>query len=122
MRKKILFLLSVAVLVVAASILFVPSTSHAIVINNVTVTVGNLTACITGCANNIWSSAAGTSVTPGGAISSLVLTQTAGFNFDTSDANAQGFCNGGCTTTLNINGAAIPLSGGQATVLANNNG
>ena len=120
--KKILFWLSTAAFVIGISVFVTPSTSHALVINNVTVTVGNLTACITGCANNIWSSAAGTNVTPpGGAITSLVLTQTAGFNFDTSDANAVGHCNGGCTTTLNINGVAIPLSGGQANVLANNN-
>jgi hypothetical protein len=119
--KKILFWLSTVAFVIGISIFAAPSTSHALVINNVTVTVGNLTACITGCANNIWSSAAGTNVTSGGAISSLVLTQNGAFNFDTSDANAQGHCSGGCLTTLNINGVAIPLSGGQANQLANNN-
>ena len=121
--KKILFLLSAATLAIAISIFAAPSTSHAIIINNVTVTVGNITRCITGCGtgNDIWSSAAGTNVTTGGAVQHLVLTSTAGFNFDSSDANAQGFCNGGCATTLNINGTPIPLSGGQANQLANNN-
>src|ERR1700740_1148972 len=104
--KKILFWLSTAAFVIGISVFVTPSTSHALVINNVTVTVGNITRCITGCASNIWSSAAGTNVTPGGAISALVLTQTAGFNFDTSDANAQAHCDATspCTTTLNING------------------
>jgi hypothetical protein len=121
--KRILFLLSVVAFVMAISIFTVPSTSHALVLNNVTVTVGNITRCITGCASNIWSSAAGTNITPGGPISAVVLTQTAGFNFDTSDANAQGHCDATspCTTTLNINGVAIPLTGGQANQLANNN-
>jgi hypothetical protein len=124
--KKLLFWLSTAAFVIGISIFAAPSTSHAIIINNVTVTVGNITRCITGCGagNDIWSSAAGTNVTPGGAISALVLTQTAGFNFDTSDANAQGHCDATspCTTTLNINGNLIPLSGAQANRLADNNG
>ena len=125
--RKILFWLSAAVLGIAISIFAAPSTSHAIIINNVTVTVGNLTACITGCGagNNIWSSAAGTDVTSGGAIQHLVLTQTTGFNFDTSEGIGGANPNCGsptpCTTTLSINGVNIPLSGSKANVLANNN-
>jgi hypothetical protein len=123
MRKKILFLVSMAAFVFGISIFAAPSTSHAIVINNVTVTVGGLTACISGCgAGSIWGAAAGTDVTATGAIRSLVLTQTAGFNFDTSEGNAPNCAPATpCTTTLNINGTAIPLSGPQANILANNN-
>lgn len=123
--RKILFWLSVTVFVLGISIFVTPTTSQAIVINNVTVTVGNLTVCISGCANNIWSSAAGTNVTSGGAIQSLVLTQTAGFNFDSSEGIGGATPNCGaptpCTTTLTINGVAIALSGANANVLANNN-
>ena len=123
--KKILFWLSTAAFVIGISVFVTPSTSHATVINNVSVTVGNLTACITGCVNNIWSTAAGTNVTPGGAISSLVLTQTAGFNFDSSEgiggANPSCGTPTACVTTLSINGVSITLSGPQTNALANFN-
>jgi hypothetical protein len=127
MRKRILLLVSIAAFAIGVSIFAAPSTSHAIVINNVTVTVGNLTRCITGCGagNDIWASAAGTNVTATGAIQKLVLTQTAGFNWDSSEGIGGANPNCGsptpCTTTLNINGIAIVLSGPQANVLANNN-
>jgi hypothetical protein len=122
--RKISFALSIAALLVGISIFVASSTSHATVINNVTVTVGNLTACITGCGagNNLWASAAGTDVTATGATRALILTQTAGFNFDTSEGRAPNCAPATpCTTTLNINGVAIALSGAQANILANNN-
>ncbi len=124
--KKILFWLSTAVFVIGISVFVTPSTSHATVINNVSVTVGNQTTCITGCASNIWSTAAGTNVTSGGPITSLVLTQTAGFNFDSSEGIGGATPNCGnptaCATTLSINGVSITLSGPQTNALANFNG
>ena len=123
--KRILFWLSIGVFVIGISTFITPSTSHAIIINNVTVTVGNLTACISGCGagNNIWASAAGTNLSAPG--QALVLTQTAGFNFDTSEGIGGANPNCGsptpCVTTLNINGTAIPLSGPQQNALANFN-
>ena len=64
-----------------------PSVSQAATITNVTVTLGGVTWCAFSCTNNIWGAgftAAGGSITITGA-QSLILTQTAGFNFDTSD-------------------------------------
>src|ERR1051325_8701013 len=126
------------VLFTALCILLVPATSEAVstTINNVTVTVGGVTWCITGCSTSptgnsgagaIWSTAAGTVITspdsPGN--HTLILTQTPNiggngnvFNFDTSDRDgtAIGTCSSSlpCSTVLSINGTSIPLSGGQA--------
>jgi len=118
-------------LLAALSILAYPGTSSAasITINNVSVTVGATNGCISGCTNptnNIWSTAAGTTLFSSdvSGLHSLVLTQTSTstFNFDTSDNNGLN-CSptSPCTTTLSINGLVIPLSGPQANVLANNN-
>ena len=115
------------------------SEASSVIINNVSVTVGGINWCITGCVANpaatygsgpIWSSAAGTTLTsfdqPGN--HTLILTQTPNvgtngntFNFDTSDRGGAGQCTPGnpCTTSLTINGVTIPLSGGQANALAN---
>jgi len=106
-----------------------PTASNATstVISNVTVTVRATTWCILGCANNIWSSVSGgttlTSPDTAGPNKALVLTQTSGFNFDSSEPGNVP-CNAGnpCTTTLNINGVPIALSGGQVNALANFNG
>jgi hypothetical protein len=89
--------------------------------------VGGITWCITGCTNNIWASAAGSTIVSSDVAvgnTSLVLTQTGAspFNFDSSERGgfAPGLCNSTnpCATTLNINGTAIPLSGGQVNALA----
>jgi hypothetical protein len=135
----------VHVLFTALCIFIIPATSEAVStpINNVMVTVGGVTWCITGCssaptgnsgAGAIWSTAAGTVITspdsPGN--HTLILTQTPNiggngdvFNFDTSDRDgtAIGTCSPSlpCLTVLSINGTSIPLSGGQANALANFN-
>jgi len=124
-----LTLVLAAAFIMGISILAVPETSHAvsITINNVTVTVGSVNGCISGCSNptnNIWASAAGTVLTSPdvSGTHSLVLTQTAGFNFDTSDNNGLNCSSSApCATTLSINGVVIPLSGPNATALANFN-
>ena len=120
MRTRILGLISIALLFLGVSLLAVPVRSDAVVITNVTVTetqgADSFTWCIAGCAAPIWASGAGTNVLAG---QSLVLTQTAGFNFDTSDGptGRTGCATAGstpCTVTLNVNGTAIPLAANNA--------
>jgi len=134
MRRKILFLMLVSVLVIGISLFATASNSHAtaVTITNVTVTVGGIPWCIVGCATPIWGAAAGTplvssDVAVGNKV--LILTQTSGFNFDSSErggvgANSGVLCNGAnpCATTLNINGTNIVLSGANLNALANFNG
>jgi hypothetical protein len=116
---------------------FAPATSEATstAITNVIVTSQQgadvQTWCIAGCvdadAGPLWAGAAGTVVnspTQGGAIKALVLAQTGGFNFDTSEHTNGGnivVCNVGttCTMTLSVNGVNIPLA--LANVLNNFN-
>jgi hypothetical protein len=105
-----------------------PATSEATstAINNVVVTSQQgadiQSWCIAGCVDAdggpLWAGAAGTVVnspTQGGAIKALVLTQTGGFNFDSSEHTAGGvstICGvgGPCTFTLSVNGVNIPLA------------
>ncbi|HEY7163529.1 MAG TPA: PEP-CTERM sorting domain-containing protein [Candidatus Binatia bacterium] len=119
MKQRIFFLISIAAFVIGISTFTAPDPSYATstTINNVSVTVGGVTWCVTGCTNNIWASAAGSQIVSSDVSSgntSLVLTQTSSFNFDSSDRNglAPGPCNSTnpCTTSININGVAIPLS------------
>jgi len=119
MRTRVWGLISIALLFLGVSLLTVPVRSEAVVINNVTVTetqgADSFTWCIAGCGAPIWATGAGTNVLAG---QSLVLTQTAGFNFDTSDGpTGRTGCDtpgSPCTVTLNINGTAIPLTGNNA--------
>jgi len=119
MKTRIWGLISIALLFLGVSLLAVPVRSDAVVINNVTVTetqgANSFTWCIAGCANNIWAAGGGTNLLPG---QSLVLTQTTGFNFDTSDGptGTTGCATPGspCTVTLNVNGTAIALAGNNA--------
>jgi hypothetical protein len=136
MRRKILFLVSVAALAIGVSLFAVPSTSQAtsVVISNVTVTVGGIPWCISGCATPIWGGnpllpTTLTSTDVAGPNKVLILTQTSGFNFDSSErggvgANSGVLCNSTnpCATTLNINGTNIVLSGANLNALANFNG
>jgi len=101
-------------------LLAVPVRSEAVVITNVTVTetqgANSFTWCIAGCAAPIWAGGLNTNVLAG---QSLVLTQTTGFNFDTSDGptGTTGCATLGstpCTVTLNVNGTAIPLAANNA--------
>jgi hypothetical protein len=120
MRTRILGLISIGLLFLGVSLLAAPVRSDAVVITNVTVTEtqqgGVVTWCIVGCGNNIWAAGAGTNLLAG---QSLVLTQTNGFNFDTSEAGprdigcsaAQGSA---CTVTLSVNGTNIPLPANNA--------
>jgi hypothetical protein len=118
MRTRILGLISIALLFMGASLLALPVSSEAVVITNVTVTetqgANVFTWCIAGCGAPIWAAGAGTNVLAG---QSLVLTQTTGFNFDTSDGptGTTGCAAGSlCTVTLNVNGTAIPLAANNA--------
>ncbi len=119
MRTRIWGLISISLLFLGVSLLTVPVRSDAVVINNVTVTetqgAASVTWCIVGCANAIWSAGGGTNLLAG---QSLVLTQTAGFNFDTSEGVRNIGCEvaGGntCTVTLNVNGTNIPLPANNA--------
>jgi len=100
-----------------------PATSEAasLAINNVIVTStqpGSVqTWCIQGCvdpgAGPIWSAGAGTVVnSPNTAgVKQLILTQTSGFNFDTSENGVGGTPCGSipCAITLSVNGVNIPI-------------
>jgi hypothetical protein len=134
MKRTLITVLSVALFF--GAMLVVPGTAEAasVAINSLSVTVGGVTWCISGCAavgvnGPIWGAAAGTVVhSPSeGGLQFLVLTQTAinnQFNFDSSERGGGAVCGGGtpCTTTLNINGAAIAIGGTQLNALANFNG
>jgi hypothetical protein len=118
MRTRVLGLISIGLLFLGVSLVAAPVRSDAVIINNVTVTetqgASSITLCIAGCVNNIWSAGGGTNLLAG---QSLVLTQTAGFNFDTSDgptANIGCAVLFPCTVTLNVNGTAIPLAANNA--------
>jgi len=111
-------LISIALLFLGVSLLAVPVRSDAVVITNVTVTetqgANSFTWCIAGCAAPIWAGGLNTNVLAG---QSLVLTQTAGFNFDPSDGPTGTLgCAAGstCTVTLNVNGTAVPLAANNA--------
>jgi hypothetical protein len=129
MTKKILFLVSVAALVIGVSIFAVPSISHAVLITSVNVTVGGVTYCDStqACANKIWNLSGGVNLTAPG--QALVLTQNqpggvgAGtFNFDTSEPVGHGFCQAGnpCNTVVVVNGITL-FSTTAGTALSNNN-
>lgn len=118
MRTRILGLISIALLFLGVSLLAVPVRSDAVVITNVTVTetqgANAFTWCIAGCTAPIWAGGLNTNILAG---QSLVLTQTNGFNFDTSDGptGTTGCAAGStCTVTLNVNGTAIPLAANNA--------
>jgi hypothetical protein len=119
MRTRILGLISIGLLFLGVSLVAAPVRSDAVIVSNVTVTetqgVNSITVCIAGCVNNIWSAATtSTNLLPG---QSLVLTQTVGFNFDSSDgptANTGCVAGSTCTVTLNVNGTAIPLAANNA--------
>jgi hypothetical protein len=89
------------------ALLAMPTVSQAVTITSVSVTVGGTTWCDTGgsCANKLWDLGTGVTLNAG---DSLVLTQTAGFNFDTSD-----ICSSPCLTTILINGSPVTIDGGQ---------
>jgi hypothetical protein len=122
MRGRILGLISIGLLFLGVSLLAAPVRSDAVLVTNVTVTetqTGDTAAwCIAAsisCANTIWSAGGGTNLLPG---QSLVLTQTVGFNFDSSEGVHDGLgCQGviaACTVTLNVNGTNIALPANNA--------
>src|SRR4030095_2475096 len=127
MKQKITSVLGVIAFGAVIALFSAPTASDAaaITINTLSVTVRTTTCVIAGCANPIWGPAAGTNLTSSdtaGPNKSLVLTQTNGFNFDTSEPGNVP-CTGAnpCATTLNINGTNIAISGAQANALANFN-
>jgi hypothetical protein len=134
MKRTLIKVLSVALTFGAMLIAPTATQAASVAINSLSVTVGGVTWCISGCAvvganGPIWGTALGTVVhSPSeGGTQFLVLTQTGAnnqFNFDSSDRGGTGApCNAGtpCTTSLIINGANIPLAGTQVNALANFN-
>jgi hypothetical protein len=135
MKRTLIKVLSVAL--TFGALLVAPKASEAasVTINTLSVTVGGVTWCISGCATvgangPIWGAAAGTVIhSPSeGGTQVLLLTQTGvggQFNFDSSDrgGGAGGDCNAAnpCATSLTINGTTITPSGTQANALANFN-
>jgi len=122
MRTRVLGLISIGLLFLGVSLLATPVRSDAVLVTNVTVTEtqggASFTWCIAGCTGPtgaaIWSGAVGTNLLPG---QSLVLTQTVGFNFDSSEGVRDIGCETGpnaCTVTLNVNGTNIPLPANNA--------
>jgi hypothetical protein len=88
------FLAAVALGVVTLSGFVLSSTSEALVISSVKVTIGSTTWCDSsqaGCTFTVWtlpaSVTSGSGLAPG---STLTLAQVTGFNFDTSEANGTG--------------------------------
>jgi PEP-CTERM motif len=134
MKRSLIKVLSVVL--TFGALLVAPRASEAasVTINSLSVTVGGVTWCISGCAavganGPIWSGAAGAVVhSPSeGGTQVLILTQTAignQFNFDSSDRGGTGGdCAPAtpCVTSLTINGVVIALSGTQLNALANFN-
>jgi len=122
MKSRFGIVVAVAALIIGAAVMVTPSTSEAVNITSVSVTVGGTTWCSTNlaCTNPIWNLGAGVNLANAG--DSLILTQTGGqnsFNFDTSEGNAPA-CNAGnpCATTIAVNGVVV---GGGNNILANNN-
>lgn len=101
----------ISALAVGLILLAVPAVSQAIPITSISVSYGaTVVACDTtgSCSNKVWDLGVG-GVDLGGAFSSLVLTQTAGFNFDTSDfARDLSFVG---SPTITVNGIAFTDTG-----------
>jgi len=122
---------------VAGAVMFVPTQSHATSVNitQLTVTVGDITACISGCVPNsgaggaIWGAATGViNSSDVGGIQSLIVTQTAGFNFDTSEGHPQSLINPNCSAanpcavSIAVNGVTqVNLPASNANALNNFN-
>ena len=106
MRKQALVRLSIAGLALGVAFFVAPSVSQAVIITSVSVTVGGTTFCDTtsACANKIWNLGGGVNIGTG-STAPLILTQTDGFNFDTSDLVASG------SPTITINGLLFNDSG-----------
>src|SRR5689334_7980817 len=114
MKRTLIKVLTVAL--TFGAFLVAPKASEAasVAINSLSVTVGGVTWCISGCAVSgangpIWGAAGGTVIhSPSeGGTQVLILTQTAAgnqFNFDSSERGGGAPCGGGtpCTTTLTI--------------------
>ena len=102
----------IAGLVFMVALFAMPTASQATTITSVSVTVGGTTWCDTTtiCANQIWDLGGGVNIVGG---VNLILTQTAGFNFDTSDISCAN-PTPGCLTTITINGVAVTIGGGQS--------
>jgi hypothetical protein len=75
MRRKIVVLMAIVAVAMGVSLFAAPSVSQAVVINNVTVTIG-------GFSFTLWGSGLPLNL---GTTGSVTLAQTSGFNFDTSD-------------------------------------
>jgi hypothetical protein len=75
MRRKIVVLIAIVAVAMGVSLFAAPSVSQAVVINNVTVTIG-------GFSFTLWGSGLPINL---GTTGSVTLAQTSGFNFDTSD-------------------------------------
>ena len=124
MRKKVLSVLGIVALAIGVAILAAPPPSQAVIINDVVVTVGATTWCGSSSAvacgvNDIWAiPAGGFNLLPG---QDLILAQTSGFNFDTSEGNIPA-CSAGlpCLTTVTINGSLV-VNAAANSVLANFN-
>ena len=133
MRRKTLAFVSIMAMAIGVCLFAAPSISHAdpFTITSIDVIVGGAEYCSDNltCGNKVWSlGATGVTLNTG---QSLVLTQTNGFNFDSSDPSANGgtiaFCDSAsagttCTTTLKINNTAVNISGSAGeNNLADNN-
>ena len=103
MRKQTLVRLSIAGLALGVSFFVAPSVCQAVIITSVSVTVGGTTFCDTtsACANKIWNLGGGVNIGTG-STAPLILTQTDGFNFDTSDV--AGLTGASPAPTVTVNG------------------
>jgi hypothetical protein len=127
MIRKTALMLAIALMVMGGAMAAGPATSEALTISSISVTVGGVTFCDVnnnnagqGCgggAFHIWDLTGGQNLGNGGI--ALVLAQNqpgvpdqGAFNFDTSEGNGRVVCNspGACTTSMFINGVAVPLS------------
>jgi hypothetical protein len=99
-------------LAVALLMIALPAISQAATVTSISVTIDGMTWCDTtsACANKIWNLGGGVNLNTG----ALVLTQTAGFNFDTSDLQSAS------AATITINGSVVFTDDGK--ILSQPNG
>jgi PEP-CTERM motif len=123
MRERVLRLLGIVAMVLGVASFVAPSASQAVTITSVSVTVGGTTWCgdaaVAACGpNDIWAIPVGGITLTG--TQSLLLAQTSGFNFDSSEGNAPACAAGTpCATTITINGLLVYSN--ASSVLANGN-
>jgi len=121
MKKTVLALAVIVGLALGVAVFAAPPASEAVTITSISVTVGGTTWCDTtgSCTNKVWNLGGGVALNNTG--DSLILAQTSGFNFDTSEGNEPG-CGTptACNTSITVNGVLV-VNNLANSILANGN-